>query len=74
MGISSVFRLFGRNDNQGRTITRRLVEVWPHRQIAVLDDGGLYGKGLADVVRSELKSHGIRPLVDEEFPARRPEL
>jgi branched-chain amino acid transport system substrate-binding protein len=68
MGIGSVFRMLGRDDDQGRTIARRIAEVWPHGQIAVLDDGSLYGKGLADVVRSELKSLGVRPLVDESFP------
>ncbi len=68
MGIGTVFRMLGRDDNQGRTIAHRLAEVWPHGQIAVLDDGGLYGKGLADVVRSELKSLGVRPLIDESFP------
>jgi branched-chain amino acid transport system substrate-binding protein len=69
MGIGSVFRMLGRDDNQGHTIARRLATFLPHGQIAVLDDGSLYGKGLADVVRSELKSRGIRPLIDESFPS-----
>ena len=68
MGIGTVFRMLGRDDDQGRTIARRIAEAWPHGQIAVLDDGSLYGKGLADVVRSELKSLGVRPLIDESFP------
>jgi branched-chain amino acid transport system substrate-binding protein len=68
MGIGTVFRMLGRDDNQGRTIARRLVAGWPHGRIAVLDDGSLYGKGLADMVRSDLASHGIRPVVDESFP------
>ncbi len=67
MGISTVFRMLGRDDNQGRTIARRLVAAWPHGRIAVLDDGSLYGKGLANMVRSDLASHGIRPVVDESF-------
>jgi branched-chain amino acid transport system substrate-binding protein len=69
MGIDTVFRMLGRDDSQGRTIARRLAAVWPHGRIAVLDDGSLYGKGLADVVRSELARHGIRPVVDESFPS-----
>jgi branched-chain amino acid transport system substrate-binding protein len=68
MGIGTVFRMLGRDDDQGLTIAHRLAEVRPHGQIAVLDDGSLYGKGLADVVRAELKSHGVRPFVDESFP------
>jgi len=67
MGIDTVFRMLGRDDNQGRTIARRLVAAWPHGRIAVLDDDSLYGKGLAGVVRSELESHGITPPVDESF-------
>jgi branched-chain amino acid transport system substrate-binding protein len=69
MGIDTVFRMLGRDDNQGRTIARRLAAVWPQGRIAVLNDGSLYGKGLADVVRSELANHGIRPVVDESFPS-----
>jgi branched-chain amino acid transport system substrate-binding protein len=69
MGIDTVFRMLGRDDNQGRTIARRLATTWPRGRIAVLDDGSLYGKGLAGMVRSELESHGIRPLVDESFPS-----
>jgi branched-chain amino acid transport system substrate-binding protein len=67
MGINTVFRMLGRDDNQGRTIARRLA-ARPHGRIAVLDDGSIYGKGLADTVRSELARHGIRPVVDESFP------
>ncbi len=69
MGIGTVFRMLGRDDDQGRTIARRLAAFWPHGQIAMLDDGSLYAKGLADVVRSDLKSHDIRPLLDESFPS-----
>jgi branched-chain amino acid transport system substrate-binding protein len=67
MGIGTVFRMIGRDDNQGRTIARRLAAVWPHGRIAVLDDGSLYGKGLANIVRSDLASRAIRPVVDESF-------
>jgi branched-chain amino acid transport system substrate-binding protein len=66
MGIRSVFRMLGRDDNQGRTIAHRLA-AWPPDRIGVLDDGSLYGKELADIVRSELASHGIRPVVDESI-------
>jgi branched-chain amino acid transport system substrate-binding protein len=66
MSISSVFRMLGRDDNQGRTIARRLA-ARPHSRIAVLDDGSLYGRELAGMVRAELASHGIRPVVDESF-------
>lgn len=67
IGLSSVFRMVGRDDNQGRTAVSRLVAVWPHGRIAVLDDGGTYGKGLADVVREGLKAHGINPVLSESF-------
>jgi branched-chain amino acid transport system substrate-binding protein len=68
MGIGTVFRMLGRDDDEGRTIAHRFAAVWPHGRIAVLDDGSVYGKGLAGVVRSELESQGIRPLIDESFP------
>jgi branched-chain amino acid transport system substrate-binding protein len=67
MGIGTVFRMIGRDDNQGRTIAHRLAASWPHGRIAVLDDGSLYGKGLAGVVRSELERQSIKPLINESF-------
>jgi branched-chain amino acid transport system substrate-binding protein len=67
MGLTTVFRMVGRDDNQGRTAVSRLAAAWPHGRIAVLDDGGVYGKGLADVVREGLKTHGINPVLSESF-------
>jgi len=67
MGLTSGFRMIGRDDNQGRAAADRLVTEWPHGRIAVLDDGGTYGKGLADVVRADLKDRGIAPILDESY-------
>lgn len=67
IGLNTVFRMVGRDDNQGRTAVSRLVTAWPHGRIAVLDDGGIYGKGLADVVREGLKSRGVSPVLSETF-------
>jgi branched-chain amino acid transport system substrate-binding protein len=67
IGLTSVFRMVGRDDDQGRTAVSRLAAAWPHGKIAVLDDGGTYGKGLADVVRDGLKARGIKPVLSESF-------
>lgn len=67
LGFNTVFRMVGRDDNQGRTAVSRIAGTWPHGKIAVLDDGGVYGKGLADIVRGGLKQHGIYPVLSESF-------
>jgi branched-chain amino acid transport system substrate-binding protein len=67
MGIGSVFRMVGRDDEQSRAAAMRMAADWPHGHIAILDDGDTYGKGLADVVRVSLKPLGVHPVLDERY-------
>jgi len=59
MGIGSVFRLIGRDDRQGAEAADKIARTWPHARIAVIEDGTLYGTGLADIVGQELRGKGI---------------
>jgi branched-chain amino acid transport system substrate-binding protein len=58
-GGSNVFRVSGRDDQQGVVAGDYLADVWGDKKIAVLHDGSTYGKGLADETRKQLNKRGV---------------
>jgi branched-chain amino acid transport system substrate-binding protein len=59
-GIGTVFRVVGRDDQQGALAAAYLAAAWHDKAIAVVHDGQTYGKGLAEEVRKGLEQHGMR--------------
>ena len=55
----TIFRVCGRDDQQGVVAGRHLAETFKGKKIAVLDDRQSYGKGLADVVAKTLQEAGV---------------
>jgi branched-chain amino acid transport system substrate-binding protein len=55
-----VFRVVGRDDQQGALAAAYLAAAWHDKAIAVVHDGQTYGKGLAEEVRKGLEQHGMR--------------
>ena len=60
LGRSIVFRVCGRDDRQGEVAAEYLAKHWADKKIAILDDGGVYGVGLADVTAKSLNKLGVR--------------
>lgn len=58
-GGPNVFRVSGRDDEQGVVAGDYLIEEWGDKKIAILHDGGTYGKGLADATKSRLNERGV---------------
>ena len=58
-GLTSVFRVVGRDDLQGRIAGDLLAERWGDKPIAILHDGQAYGKGLAEETKKRLNERGI---------------
>jgi branched-chain amino acid transport system substrate-binding protein len=52
-------RAVGTDNSQGPAAAQYLAKVVKAKKVAVLDDGSEYGKGIADIVRSTLKSDGV---------------
>ncbi len=52
--IKTVFRMIGRDDEQGPAAASLIARRWPKARVAVLDDRETFGKGLADNVRSAM--------------------
>lgn len=66
-GRSNVFRLVGRDDQQGRLAGDLLATRWRGREIAILHDGSIYGEGLADVTLRRLRRYGEHEAVLERY-------
>jgi branched-chain amino acid transport system substrate-binding protein len=72
-GGPNVFRVYGRDDQQGTMVGDYLAEHWADKEIAILDDGTVWGVGVADAVRRRLRERGISVAVDEAFIPGQPE-
>lgn len=59
-GRPNVFRLIGRDDEQGRIAGDWLARRRPAHRIGIVHDGSTYGKGLAQHARDELRRQGER--------------
>jgi branched-chain amino acid transport system substrate-binding protein len=59
-GFTRVFRLVGRDDQQGEFAAEFIAAKWPDRRIALVHDGQTYGEGLVEQVRRALNTRSIR--------------
>jgi branched-chain amino acid transport system substrate-binding protein len=59
-GRANVFRLIGRDDEQGRMAAELLARLSPTRPIAIIHDESTYGSGLAWATRDALRRNGVR--------------
>ncbi len=68
-GYDDVFRVCGRDDQQGETAANYVIQNKIGDKIAVLDDRTAYGKGLADEFAKNLEKGGIKPVMREAITA-----
>ena len=65
-GFKGVFRVVGRDDQQGPAVANYLVGQTKPRTVAVIDDATAYGEGLANEVEKSLKAAGVKVLPREK--------
>jgi branched-chain amino acid transport system substrate-binding protein len=58
-GRANVFRICGRDDQQGAIAGDFLVARWRGAKIAIINDDSVYGKGLAEETQRQLHKHGV---------------
>ena len=63
--LSGIFRVCGRDDQQGSVAGNYIVDTLKAKRVAILHNTGTYGKGLADATRATLKSRGLTAVVYE---------
>ena len=68
-GGDNVFRVCGRDDQQGIVAGNLLVDMFGDQKIAILHDKTAYGKGLADETRKRLHGRGVTEAMYEAYTA-----
>src|SRR5262245_29947260 len=59
-GFSNVFRVVNRDTEQARLAGDYLATQWADAKIAILHDGTVYGRGLAEETRKQLNRRGAK--------------
>ncbi|MGI9450725.1 MAG: branched-chain amino acid ABC transporter substrate-binding protein [Geminicoccaceae bacterium] len=58
-GGPHIFRVAGRDDEQGEIAAAYLAKAWTDKNIALVHDGDTYGAGVAAEVDKRLQDHGV---------------
>jgi branched-chain amino acid transport system substrate-binding protein len=66
-GFRNVFRVVGRDDEQGAFAADYIVANKLVERIAIVHDRSQYGKVLADAFRRQLNSRGVREVINESI-------
>ncbi|NVK75029.1 branched chain amino acid ABC transporter substrate-binding protein [Marinomonas sp. CT5] len=64
-GLPNVFRVCGRDDQQGDVAASYIVDQLHAKRVAVIHDKDTYGKGLADAMKSTLNAYGVKEVMYE---------
>ncbi len=65
----NIYRVCGRDDQQGSVAGNYLAKHFGDKNIAIIDDKTAYGKGLAEEVRKTLNADGKREVLAESYTA-----
>jgi len=68
-GFKNVFRVCGRDDQQGGVAGALLATHFKGKNIAIINDKSAYGKGLADETQKALEAHGGKAKLIESYTA-----
>jgi branched-chain amino acid transport system substrate-binding protein len=61
-GFKTVFRVCGRDDQQGQVAADYIVDKLGVKRVAILHDKTTYGQGLADETKRFLEAKGVKPV------------
>ena len=64
-GLGAMFRMCGRDDQQGIVAGDYSVDVLKGKKVAVIHDKDTYGQGLADATKAQLIKRGVTPVIYE---------
>ena len=68
-GLKNIFRIMGRDDQQGLVAGGYLADNFKDKKIAVVDDKSAYGKGLADEIAKAIEGKSVKPALRESITA-----
>ncbi len=68
-GMANVFRVCGRDDQQGVVAGNFLADTFKGKKVAILHDKTAYGKGLADETKKNMNAAGLKEAMYEAYTA-----
>jgi branched-chain amino acid transport system substrate-binding protein len=68
-GWTTIMRLYGRDDAQGRFIGPWIAEKYKGKRVAILHDKSAYGAGLAQEVRRSMNAAGLKEIMFDSITA-----
>lgn len=68
-GFDNVFRVCGRDDQQGKVAGEYIAKNFKKKNVAILHDKTAYGKGLADETKKALNAAGVKEKLYEAYTA-----
>jgi branched-chain amino acid transport system substrate-binding protein len=66
-GLTNVLRTCGRDDQQAAVAGKYVVDHFKDKKIAILNDKGAYGKGLADAFKAAINAGGVKEVIDDSL-------
>ncbi|ULR45141.1 branched-chain amino acid ABC transporter substrate-binding protein [Rhizobium sp. K102] len=64
-GLANVLRTCGRDDQQAEVAAKYVLQNFKDKRIAIVNDKGAYGKGLADAFKATLNAGGVTEVVND---------
>ncbi|MFP8967040.1 branched-chain amino acid ABC transporter substrate-binding protein [Pokkaliibacter sp. CJK22405] len=64
-GLPNVFRVCGRDDQQGSVAADYIIDNLKATKVAVIHDKDTYGQGLADATKARLNERGVKEVIYE---------
>jgi branched-chain amino acid transport system substrate-binding protein len=65
--LANIFRVVGRDDQQGTIASNYLSDRWGDKNIAIVHDGEAYGRGLAEETKKQLNARGVHEVLLAEI-------
>ncbi|KAA0695552.1 branched-chain amino acid ABC transporter substrate-binding protein [Neorhizobium sp. P12A] len=64
-GLPNVLRTCGRDDQQAEVAANYVLKQFPGKKVAIVNDKGAYGKGLADAFKATLNKGGVTEVLND---------
>jgi branched-chain amino acid transport system substrate-binding protein len=64
-GLTNILRTCGRDDQQAEVAAQYVLKNFKDKRIAIINDKGAYGKGLADAFKATLNAGGVKEVIDD---------
>ncbi|MFT4183906.1 MAG: branched-chain amino acid ABC transporter substrate-binding protein [Rhizobium sp.] len=66
-GLTNILRTCGRDDQQATVAANYVLKNFKDKKIAILNDKGAYGKGLADAFKATLNAGGVTEAINDSL-------